>query len=31
MAGTTGLVLAAGAGTRAGGPQALLQMPDGTP
>lgn len=27
----TGLVLAAGAGTRAGGPKALLRMPDGTP
>jgi CTP:molybdopterin cytidylyltransferase MocA len=31
MVGTTGLVLAAGAGTRAGGPKALLRMPDGTP
>ncbi len=29
--GTTGIVLAAGAGTRAGGPKALLRMPDGTP
>ena len=28
---TTGIVLAAGAGTRAGGPKALLRMPDGTP
>jgi CTP:molybdopterin cytidylyltransferase MocA len=27
----TGIVLAAGAGTRAGGPKALLRMPDGTP
>jgi len=27
----TGVVLAAGAGTRAGGPKALLRMPDGTP
>ena len=27
----TGLVLAAGAGIRAGGPKALLRMPDGTP
>jgi CTP:molybdopterin cytidylyltransferase MocA len=31
MADLTGLVLAAGAGTRAGGPKALLRMPDGTP
>lgn len=31
MADVTGLVLAAGAGTRAGGPKALLRMPDGTP
>ncbi|MBU1587250.1 MAG: NTP transferase domain-containing protein [Actinobacteria bacterium] len=31
MAEVTGLVLAAGAGTRAGGPKALLRMPDGTP
>ena len=29
--GTTGIVLAAGAGTRAGGPKALFRMPDGTP
>lgn len=29
--GVTGIVLAAGAGTRAGGPKALLRMPDGTP
>ena len=31
MADITGIVLAAGAGTRAGGPKALLRMPDGTP
>lgn len=31
MADVTGIVLAAGAGTRAGGPKALLRMPDGTP
>ena len=31
MADTTGIVLAAGAGTRAGGPKALLRMPGGTP
>lgn len=31
MARVTGIVLAAGAGTRAGGPKALLRMPDGTP
>lgn len=31
MAEVTGIVLAAGAGTRAGGPKALLRMPDGTP
>lgn len=31
MGGVTGIVLAAGAGTRAGGPKALLRMPDGTP
>jgi len=29
--GVTGIVLAAGAGTRAGGPKALLRAPDGTP
>lgn len=29
--GVTGIVVAAGAGTRAGGPKALLRMPDGTP
>jgi CTP:molybdopterin cytidylyltransferase MocA len=31
MADITGIVLAAGAGTRAGGPKALLRMPGGTP
>jgi CTP:molybdopterin cytidylyltransferase MocA len=31
MPDVTGIVLAAGAGTRAGGPKALLRMPDGTP
>ena len=31
MADVTGIVLAAGAGTRAGGPKALRRMPDGTP
>ena len=31
MTSITGLVLAAGAGTRAGGPKALSRMPDGTP
>jgi len=31
MADVTGIVLAAGAGTRAGGPKALLRLPDGTP
>ena len=31
MADVTGIVLAAGAGTRAGGPKALLRMPDGAP
>lgn len=31
MAEVTGIVLAAGAGTRAGGPKALLRMPNGTP
>lgn len=31
MGDVTGLVLAAGAGTRAGGPKALLRMPDGEP
>jgi CTP:molybdopterin cytidylyltransferase MocA len=31
MAAISGIVLAAGGGTRAGGPKALLRMPDGTP
>jgi CTP:molybdopterin cytidylyltransferase MocA len=31
MAAISGIVLAAGAGTRAGGPKALLRLPDGTP
>ena len=31
MADVTGIVLAAGAGSRAGGPKALRRMPDGTP
>ncbi|MBX3098915.1 MAG: NTP transferase domain-containing protein [Salinibacterium sp.] len=31
MADVTGIVLAAGAGSRAGGPKTLLRMPDGTP
>ena len=31
MAGLSGIVLAAGAGTRAGGPKALLRLGDGTP
>ena len=31
MADVTGIVLAAGAGTRAGGPKALRRRPDGTP
>jgi CTP:molybdopterin cytidylyltransferase MocA len=31
MADVTGIVLAAGAGTRAGAPKALLRMPDGIP
>lgn len=31
MAEVTGIVLAAGAGTRAGGPKALLRMPSGEP
>jgi CTP:molybdopterin cytidylyltransferase MocA len=31
MAAISGIVLAAGAGTRAGGPKALLRMPDGRP
>jgi CTP:molybdopterin cytidylyltransferase MocA len=31
MADVTGIVLAAGSGTRAGGPKAMLRSPDGTP